>query len=112
MSATTRASIAAAVSTVDGLTGYADRPVPPSPGDAWPLVAELNRGPGSVFETTWRVAVVLSGDVGTATDQFDTLIPQLCQALQSELYVDQARPLTIPTEAGSLYGVEIIGRSE
>jgi hypothetical protein len=65
-----------------------------------------------VFETTWRVAIVLSGDVGTATDQFDSLIPQVCDALQAELFVDSARPLTIPTEAGSLYGVEIIGRSE
>lgn len=112
MSATTRQTIAAAVSTVDGLHGHENRPTAPAAGDAWALVAELNRGPAKVFETTWRVAIVLSGDVGTATDQFDTLIPQVCDALSAELYVDSARPLTIPTEAGSLYGVEIIGRSE
>jgi hypothetical protein len=112
MSATTRQSIADAVSTVEGLKGYADRPTIVTPGDAWALVAEINRGPASTFETTWRVAIVLSGDVGTATDQFDSLIPQVCQALQAELFVDSAKPLTIPTEAGSFYGVELIGRSE
>lgn len=112
MSTTTRQSIADAISTVDGLQGFPERPTIPAPGNAWPLVAEMNRGPAIAFETTWRVAIVLSPDVGTATDQFDTLIPQACQALQSELYVDSARPLTIPTEAGNLYGVELIGRSE
>ena len=115
MSATTRASIAAAVSTVDGLQGHPSRPNAPQAGDSWPLVAEISRGEGAaaaVFQTTWRVAVVLGPDVGTATDQFDAVLKNLCEALQAELFVDAARPLTIPTEAGTLYGLEIIGRSE
>ena len=65
-----------------------------------------------MFEWTWRVAVLLSSDVDKATDQFDQWLPRLCEALQELLFVDTARPLTIPTEAGSLYGLEIIGRSE
>ena len=83
-----------------------------------PLVAADNEpvqrlgAAAAVFQTTWRVAVCLASDVGTATDQFDTLLPQLCDALQAEIFVDSARPLTIPTEAGTLYGLELIGRSE
>lgn len=115
MSTTTRQSIAEAVSTVDGLQGYPERPTSPTTGDAWPLVRGIARGEGAaaaVFETTWAVAIVLAGDVGTATDMFDEVLPQVVQALQSEVFVDSGRPLTIPTEAGSLYGLEIIGRSE
>ena len=115
MSATTRQTIAAAASTVDGIQCHEERPTSPQAGDAWPLVAGIERGEGAaaaVFQTTWRVAVVLAGDVGTATDQFDTLLPQLCDALQAEIFVDSARPLTIPTEAGTLYGLELLGRSE
>ena len=115
MSTTTRQTIAAALSEVDGVQGYDERPTSPTAGDAWPLVRELTRGEGAaaaVFQTTWSVAVVLGGDVGTATDQFDTLLPLLVDALQSLLFVDQARPLSIPTEAGQMYGLEIIGRSE
>jgi hypothetical protein len=112
MSATTRQSIADVMSTIDGVQGFPKRPDTVNVGDSWPLVREMNRGPGTVFETVWAVAVVLGGDAGTATDLFDQIVPAATQALQSELYVDQARPLTIPTEAGTLYGVEIIGRSE
>ena len=111
---TTRQSIAAAISTVDGITGYTERPTAPQAGDAWPLVRELTRPPEapSVWQTTWAIAVCIGADVGTATDQFDELIPRVVDALVAEVYVDAARPLTIQTEAGPLYGVEITARSE
>lgn len=109
---TTRQSIADALSTVAGVTGYAKRPKTTKAGDAWPLVDQLTRGPGLAFQTTWRIAVALASDVGTATDQFDTIVPAVTQALTQVAYVDLARPLSIPTEAGDLYGVEIIARSE
>jgi hypothetical protein len=109
---TTRASIAAALSAVEGVTGYAKKPKVTRAGDAWPLINQLTRGPGSAFETTWRIAVTIGADEATATDQFDTLVPAVTQALQEVAFVDLARPITIPTEAGDLYGVEIIARSE
>ena len=116
MSATTRESLAAALSTIDGVQGYKSRPdtLNAAGGDAWPLVGELNRPPEApaVWQTVWRIAVTLSPDLGVATDQFDTIVPAVCDALVSELYIDSARPLTIPTEAGSLYGIEFLGRSE
>jgi hypothetical protein len=109
---TTRQTIADALSLVAGITGYPARPKVTKPGDAWPLVDQLDRGPGASFQTTWRIAVALGKDVGTATDQLDALIPAVTQALQEVVYVDLARPLLIPTEAGDLYGAEIIARSE
>lgn len=113
MTATTRASIAAALSTVDDVQGYTERPTSPQAGDSWPLVSGIARAEGThVFEWTWRIPVVLAGDVGKATDMFDELLPKVVDALQALVFVDSARPLTIPTEAGSLYGVEFIGRSE
>lgn len=115
MSATTRQSLADAISAVDGLEGHKTRPTPPQAGDAWPLNRGMTRGEGpaaAAFETTWSVAIVLGPDEGAAIDQFDELVPKVIDALQAEVFVDSARPLTIPTEAGPLYGVEIIGRSE
>jgi hypothetical protein len=109
---TTRASIAAALSTVDGITGYAEKPKAVRAGDAWPLVDLLSRGPGNAFQTTWRIAVTIAADAGTATDKFDSLVPAVTQALQEVAFVDTARPIAVPTEAGDLYGVEIIARSE
>lgn len=109
---TNRASIAAALSTVEGVTGYVEKPPATKVGDAWPQIDQLTRGPGNAFETTWRIAVVTGADVGTATDRFDSLIPEVTQALQAVAYVDLARPVKIPTEAGDLYGAEIIARSE
>lgn len=109
---TTRQSIADALSTVAGVTGYAKRPKVTKPGDAWPLVNQLTRGPGQAFQTEWRIAVTIAADPLTAADNLDTLIPEVTQALQEVAYVDSARPIAIPTEAGDLYGAEIIARSE
>lgn len=109
---TNRASIAEALSTVEGITGYEKRPKVVKPGDAWAQLNQLTRGPGSVFETEWRIAVVIGADVGTATDNFDSLIPAVTQALAPVAYVDSARPIAIPIEGGDLYGAEILARSE
>lgn len=112
MSATTRQSIADALSVLENVNGYPKKPDVVTIGDAWPLVDSLERGPGQAFQTRWRIALVLGADVETATDQLDELVPAVCEALVAEVYVDSARPLSIPVEAGSLYGCEIIARSE
>lgn len=119
---TTRGTIADALSAMPAVEdpqgkpvsihGYPKRPGAPAVGDSWPLVDELIRGPGQAFQTRWRIAVVLGGDVETATDMFDAFVPAACDALVEVVYVDSARPLLIPTEAGSLFGVELIARSE
>lgn len=112
MTATTRQTIADALSTVDGLTGYAKRPDVLGEGVGWPLIQSLNRGPGQAFQTTWRVIVLLSGDESTAYDQLDQFVDVLPAALQELLYVDSITPTAYSTEAGDLYGFAIIARSE
>lgn len=111
---TTRASIADHLSMAPGVRGYVEKPKAVKVGDSWPLVAEIGRAPEAlaVFQTTWRIAVVLGSDVGTATDKFDTLIPAIADALSPVVFVDSATPLRIPIEGGEMFGAEIIARSE
>lgn len=112
MTATTRQTIADALSTVDGLEGYAKRPEVLTEGVGWPLVQSLNRGPGQAFQTTWRVIVLLSGDQETAIDQLDEFAELLPEALVELLYVDTITPYAVKTDAGELFGFQLIARSE
>jgi hypothetical protein len=109
---TTRQSIADALSTVEGVTGYAKRPTLLGEGVAWPLVQRLDRGPGQAFQTTWRVIVLLSGDELTAYDQLDDFAVTVPDALRAVLYVDSITPYAITTDAGDLFGFELTARSE
>ena len=54
-----RDDLAAALSAVDGVTGYAQPPTTPKPGDAWPALVSLERGPGLNFAAAWAVHVAL-----------------------------------------------------
>lgn len=109
---TNRATIAAALSTVDGITGYAKRPEVLGEGVGWALVQRLDRGPGQAFMTTWRVIVLLSGDESTAYDQLDGFAVAVPPALQEVLYVDSITPYAMQTDAGDLFGFQLIARSE
>lgn len=112
MTPTNRQTIADALSTVDGLTGYAKRPEVLTEGVGWALVQSLNRGPGQAFLTTWRVIVLLSGDEETAIDQLDAFAVIVPEALQAVLYVDSITPYAMTTEAGEFFGFQLIARSE
>ncbi|HET6742391.1 MAG TPA: hypothetical protein VFH76_25780 [Kribbella sp.] len=112
MTATNRQSIAAALSTLDGIEGYPKRPDVLGEGVAWPLIRAVNRGPGQAFQTTWRVIVLLSSDEDTAYDQLDGFLVTVPDALQAVLYVDTITPTAITTDAGDLFGFELIARSE
>lgn len=109
---TTRAAIAAALSTVAGVKGYAKAPTAFRTGDAWPNLTRLDRGPGDVWEAQWRVFVVLPGSDRDAVDQIDALLPSLVAALDPVIFVDAAEPVTIPTDAGDLPALQITARSE
>lgn len=109
---TTRATIAAALTTVSGIKGYAWRPRAIKAGDAWPLLGEISRGPGRAWQVDWKVFVVLGNDEKAAADKADALIPDLCAALDSTAFVDSATPVTITTDAGDLYALELKARSE
>lgn len=113
---TTRQTLAAALSTVGGVTGYAKRPKVLKAGDAWSLVDQVSRGAGAAivaWQTTWRIVVVVGPDEATATDQFDEWVPLVVEALQELAFVDLARAVQIPAEQGNnLFGIEFIARSE
>ena len=110
--ATTRTAIAEALSTVTGVTGYPRRPNTLSAGDAYPLLDEITRGPGLFFAATWRVIVILGGDEFDAEARVDDLLPELAQALNPVAFVDSATPLAVKTNAGDLFAVQLIARSE
>jgi hypothetical protein len=107
-----RAAIAAALSTVDGVTGCAERPAVPEPGQAWPVLVGVDRGPGDAWAATWRLLLVLDGDEYVAVGQLEALLSTLAEALAEVLYVDHAEPVTIETPAGILLGIEVRGLSE
>ncbi|MEV6287402.1 hypothetical protein [Kribbella sp. NPDC051770] len=110
---TTRETLAAALSTVEGIKGYEKRPKALRAGDSWSLVDVVARGPGQAWQTTWRIALVIGPDEATAVDQLDKFVPLVVDALVELVYVDSARPLLIPVEQGNnLYGIEFVARSE
>jgi hypothetical protein len=104
-----RDAIAAALSTIDGITGYVRRPVDLTRGVAYPLVAEFVRGPGLQFGCNWRVIVILGPDEEEAEELMDALLPDVALALQRLMHVQLATPLAITTEAGQVFAAEIRG---
>lgn len=107
-----RAAIAAKLSTVAGVTGYEERPTTIKAGAAWPLLDLLDRGPGDAFAGDWRVILALGGDERTATAKLDELLRPVTRALDPVAFVRSARPVTISTSAGDMFGCEIQVRSE
>jgi hypothetical protein len=109
---TTRAAIATALNTVSGVKGYAKRPIAIKAGDAWPLLARLDRGEGEAWEAQWRVIVLLPGSERDAVDAVDLLLPGVVAALDPVAFVDAAEPVVIATDAGDLPGLQISARSD
>jgi hypothetical protein len=108
----TRAELATALSTVDGITGYEKRPAVPKIGAAYPLLELATRGPGDAFEGTWRVIVFCGGDEHTATAFVDEKLAELVVALEPTAYVDTARPGITSINNTDVHVVEITCRSE
>ena len=112
MTDTNRQTIADALSTVEGITGYAKRPEVLGEGVGWARPQRLTRGPGQAWMTTWSVIVLLTGDEETASDQLDVFAVTLPEALIEVLYVDTITPYALTTDAGDFFGIELIARSE
>ena len=108
----TRAELAAQLSTVEGVKGYAKRPKIIKPGDAWPLFGSFGNRSGGAFQVTWRVIVILGNDEAAAIDKAEALLPELAEALDSVAYVDGGEPFAVPTQGGELFALEITARSE
>ncbi|MBM0274132.1 hypothetical protein [Micromonospora tarensis] len=107
-----RAAIAAVLSTIDGVTGYASRPSVLAAGDAWPLLGPLDRASGYSFTATWRVFVIIPSDEVKASEWLDAHVDELVEALLPVGFVDQILPVAVTTEAGDLLAAQITMRSE
>lgn len=107
-----RLAIAAAASTVSGVTGYAKRPTSLNIGDAWPQWRGAERVDGMGFLETWQVFLLLPSDEFTADGYADTLGYPLAEALRPVLFVDSIVPAEVATSAGPLLALMITGRSE
>lgn len=108
----TRTNIAAALTTATDVTGYQYRPTTPRPGDAWPLLGQLNRVDGCVFEVTWRVLVFLPQDERQASDWIDTHYETLTDALEPVGFVDRIEPVALNASGSDQYALQITMRSE
>lgn len=107
-----RTATAAALRTVDGVTGYESKPKILRPGDAWPLLGPLDRAGGMSFTATWRVFLILPQDEVKASEWLDSHVDPLVDALLPVGFVDQILPVAVSTEAGELLAIQITMRSE
>jgi hypothetical protein len=99
----TRAQIAAALSTVPGITGHAIDPPVKAAGDGWPVWRNSDVLNGCDAMThRWYVYVVLpAADPGTPPDAADPLVVPIAQALHATtLTVELVEPyqLTFGTD--------------
>lgn len=109
---TSRQQIAEALSTIDGVQGFAKRPKVLNTGDAYPLLGSAERGPGLAFMATWRIIVILGKDEASAIDKTETLLPELGAALDPVAFVVTVTPFAVPTSGGDLFALEITARSD
>lgn len=110
--ATTRAALAAALSTVSGITGYALRPKVLRAGDAWPQWRGSERDDTIGFVETWNVLVVLPSDETTADSYADTNQAALLDALRPVMFVASFAPTLFTAEGNDVYALLITGRTE
>ncbi|MEU5939405.1 hypothetical protein ABZ807_09460 [Micromonospora sp. NPDC047548] len=107
-----RTTIANALTTVEGVKGYAYRPKATKPGDGWPLLSSLDRAAGRSFTVTWRILIVLPGGEVAASEWIDAHHEQLVDGLLDVGFVDTIAPVKFDTGAGDLHGLQITMRSE
>lgn len=106
---TRREDLAAALSTVDGITGYAFRPKALTPGDAWPLLSAYELEEGWLMRKE-RVIVFLPQNEQKASEFMDGIVGLLCDALRPLGYVERFDPTEGP--AAGQYSMTITLRSE
>ena len=102
-----RQQVAAALSTVPDVHGYAYRPPSAAVGDAWPLLGPLDRQGGTAFLATWRIRVLLPQDEEQASVWMDEHWPALFYALEPHGFVQRGVPAMFAAAGGEMYGLEI-----
>lgn len=112
MTAAARAAIAAAASSLDGISCSAYYRQSFKPGDA--MVRLAGRGPDPELGSTdtWQVYVALSQDVATAEKWLDAHLGDLETALAAEMTVTSITPTEFVTGSTSVNGVVVEGDRE
>ena len=112
MSATVRAKLAAAASTVDGVTGQPYFVQTSAPGVALVRLDRIeypNRFGGVAY---WSVVLTLPQDFNAGEHYFEDVVPKLRDALAPHLAVETIRPQLIDFGAGTLPCAVITGHRE
>lgn len=110
-----RDEIAAVLSTVDGVKGYAKRPDAPRPGDAWPQWGGSERDENTpAFMETWQVLVHLPADYARADAWVDSHRDALWDAVESVGWILAFEPAELGQTGGGapINGLMITMRSE
>ena len=111
MSVEARTAIAAALSTVDGVTGYPKKPSTPRAGDGWALWGGAERWEGAgPFVTTWRVLIALPPDEAAADAWIAGHLDDLIDALQHVAHIDRIDPAIDKVAGNDAYRLQLTAR--
>jgi hypothetical protein len=108
-------AIAAALSTIEGITGYSGRPDALNPGDMFVRWGGWVRADGDAFLATWSATLVLpQGSEQDADAEAYRVADLIADALQPFMYVTEFAPTSIPTagSARGMFALTVTGRSE
>ena len=113
--AETKTAIAAAMSSIDGITGYPHRPHVLNQGDAFVRWGGWERADGAAYVSTYSVTLILPQGSEEAADARAYAVADLiADALQPLLYVVSFTPTNVPIEGQprGLFALTVTGRSE
>jgi hypothetical protein len=108
-------AIAAAMSTLPGVTGHTSRPDALKPGDAFVRWGGWQRADGDAYMTTWSVTLILpQGSEQAADAEAYRVADLIADVLKPLLYVESFAPTVVPVGAQprGLYALTVTGRSE
>lgn len=106
---TTRADIAAALSTVEGVTGLATPPRTPRAGMGWPEWQQTTPATMTGDEITWAVHVALPAGLADSTVlEADALTLSLMDVLAELGEIQTVQPTTLVMQQGGASGLPLI----
>lgn len=83
-----RTDIAEALSTVDGVQGFAIRPAGAQLGDSWPKRGAATHVAPGAWETSWQIVVLAPTDEAAQDDWIVAHQDDLAEALAPVVHID------------------------
>lgn len=109
---TVREDLAAAASTVDGISCAPFYRQTTKPGDAMVRLARIEYPNVLGGMVTWQVVVLMPADFAAAEKFLDDKLPALVDALSAYMIVNSATPAQLQLENGTVPAVFIEGQRE